>query len=166
MRDWRYRTQELAREAGRRLRDHARVVALGGALALVVLLYAVFFLDPPFATSEMIILHRREPRWNTIVVSLDGDYPVRTIEVVSLDPDGRAGETVWKVRRTDTADPLSAFAYAQPIPGMEVVAGPAALEEGASYRLLVRAPGARGEAEFVFEPVDPDAPRAGRRRGP
>lgn len=160
MRDWAYRARLACRDVLARLGDHARLTGLIGALALVALLYAAFFLRSPFATEEMVILQRRAPHWNTIVFNLDREYSVRTIEVIALADDGTPGETVWLLRRDDAPD-MSTFAYGQQLGGMTAVTPAQPLTDGASYRLQVTSPGARGEIDFEFRQSDAVAGRSG-----
>jgi len=147
-----YRLRETLRPATDWLGANTRCAALAGALALALILYALFFLD--FRTREMIILHRPAPQWRTVVFGLDRDYAVTTIEVVELTGDG-PGRTMWKLRRAEDAPALSTFAYAQPLPGMEARVAASPLEPGRTYRLLVTARGARGEADFDLPAGDP-----------
>jgi hypothetical protein len=134
-----------------------------GALALCALVYAAFFLESPFKTRDIVILRRPAPRWNSVVFGLDEGYAVTGIEVVALTPDGSPARTVWKLRGGRETPDISAFAYGQSLPGMEARVQPSPLHEGERYRLIVRAPGARGEAEFEY--VEGDATIGRRRRG-
>ena len=163
MSDWGYRYRMLRRDGGQWLTDHGRMAGMSALLALVVLVYVAFFLKSPFKTQEMVILHRRAPQWNSVVFNLDHDYPIRSIKVMALDEDGAPGETVWALKRDD-APALSTFAYGQQLAGMETTTPATPLADGATYRLVVKARGARGEVEFEFEQADPDAV-VNRRRG-
>lgn len=164
MSDWSYRLRVLRRDAAEWLANHARLAGMAALLAFVIIVYVSFFLKSPFTTRDMVIVHRRAPQWNSIVFSLDQDYPVRSIKVVALADDGTPGDTVWALKRDDAPE-LSAFAYGQQLRGMETTTPPMPLTDGATYRLVVLARGARGEIDFQFEQADPDAIANQRRRG-
>lgn len=160
---WSYKAGEYARAARGWFGENARIVGMGAALALVALVYVVFFLESPFKSREMVILQRPRPDWGTVVFSLDDDYRVRTIEVVALSPEGDTEETLWKIRKGRDTPDLSAFAYGQPLRGMEADIPARPLEAGREYRLVVRASGARGETDFTFAGGDSrNAPRSRR----
>ena len=153
MRDWGYRARFLWRDAVTWVGDHARAAGMLALLLLVVLTYVVFFMKSPFQTRDMIIVHRRAPQWQSVVFNLDHDYPLRSIEVVSVGDDGTADAIVWSLKREDSPV-MSTFAYGQTLGGMRTVTPAEPLVDGATYRLVVKAPGARGEIEFVASLAD------------
>jgi hypothetical protein len=161
---WTYHGREYARASGEWLRRRARMTLMVGTLVVCVVVYVTFFLEWPFKTREMVILQRRAPEWNTIVFNLDDDYPLSSIEVVALTPEGKRAETIWKLRRGDDARDLSTFAYGQRLRGMDSQVEATPLSDGASYRLIVKASGARGEIDFEYSAGEGGATASRRRR--
>lgn len=153
---WSYVFADFVRSVRDWLARNVRLGAMIGALFMCGLIYVAFFLGSPFATREMVILHRMAPQWRSVVFSLDDDYAIREIEVVALGADGREPEVAWKARKAGEAPRLSTFAYGQAIPGMQQQVEAAPLREGATYVLTVKASGARGAVEFEFDAAPAD----------
>ncbi len=147
----------------RKLADNPRLIGMLALLLIAGAAYALFFVLPKFRAQEMVIVHRAQ--WNTVVFSLDTDYPLTNIEVVSLTPEGERSETMWKVGPADEPPEERTFTYGRAPRGMETVLPPSPLEPGQPYRITIKAKGAKGESDFQFVKTEaPQRPAGGRRQ--
>ncbi len=134
-----------------------------GMIGLAVVLVAVLgYIYRPRA-HDMTIFHRYRSDWNTVIFNFDREYMFTSIQVVTVDGDGKAGDIVWELEpgipegrepEREEAEARDTLVYGRRIKGMvkSSEGRPPPLEPGEPYRLVVKARGSAAEYDFTIEP--------------
>jgi hypothetical protein len=123
-------------------------------------IYAWYFTDwiePPriqiYKSNRPNAPNRFSPDVLPVAFTLDGKYPLTSVEVLSVGDlaTNKHPKPLWRLVTRSNSVPVKGFLYGQRIMGMSPAvtnARPQRLEPNVTYRLLVRAGRARGSLDF------------------